>query len=324
VRDPRSRPSLLSYRRLLSPAPAHAQRSFPVRIVSLLPSATDAVIALGAADHLVGISHSCDAAVPGAVVVTACEIDIDASSASIDAEVREIKSDGRALYKLDHEKIESLAPDLIITQGLCEVCAVSEAEVHRLAARLPSKPRVVSLSGGSIDGVFSDLRSVAEAIDRSEEADELLLALSYRMRRVHLTLKAAKAARPRVVVLEWTDPFFSGGHWVPEQVKRAGGVDVIGKAGEHSRVFSVEELTSANPEIVIVAPCGFGLDRAAAEGKALRDVTPALGGAQWWAVDANSLTSRPGPRIVDGIEAMARIFAPTLFTPLSATLARRL
>jgi iron complex transport system substrate-binding protein len=295
-----------------------------MRIVSLLPSATDAVVALGAGNQLVGISHSCDAAVPAAAVVTSCGVDVDAASASIDAEVREIKSAGRALYALDHAKMESLAPDLIITQGLCEVCAVSEAEVHRLAARLPSTPRVVSLSGGSIEGVFADLRAVGDAIDRAEEAEELLLALNYRLRVVHNTLKAAKAPRPRVAVLEWTDPLFSGGHWVPEQVRRAGGVDVIGRAGEHSRAFTAAELERGNPNLILVAPCGFGVDRAAEEGERLRDALPSLADRAWWAVDANALTSRPGPRIVDGVEVMARIFAPGLFTPLPSPLARRL
>jgi iron complex transport system substrate-binding protein len=295
-----------------------------MRIVSLLPSATDAVVALGGGDMIVGVSHSCDAHVPGAAVVTSCEIDADAASASIDAAVREIKTEGRALYALDAARIEALTPDLIITQGLCEVCAVSEAEVHRLAARLPSKPRVVSLSGGTIEQVLADLASVGEAIGLSDEAEELTMGLQRRIRVVHETLKAARAPRPRVVVLEWTDPFFSGGHWVPEQVKRAGGIDAIGKAGEHSRVMTVDEVRAADPEIVIVAPCGFDLDRSASEGRALIAAHPWLAQKACWALDANSLTSRPGPRIVDGIEAMARIFAPSIFTPLSPTLARRL
>jgi iron complex transport system substrate-binding protein len=295
-----------------------------MRVISLLPSATDAVVALGGGEMLVGVSHSCDASLPGVPVVTSCGIDVDAASASIDAEVREIKSAGRPLYSLDHTKIAALAPDLIITQGLCEVCAVSEAEVHRLASTLASRPRVVSLSGGSIEGVFADLRTVAESIGRAEEADELLLGLTYRMHRVHTALKTARAPRPRVAVLEWTDPLFSGGHWVPEQVRRAGGVDVIGRAGEHSRAFGADELERADPQTILVAPCGFGLERAAEEGERLRDALPALADREWWALDANSLTSRPGPRIVDGIEVMARIFAPTLFSPVTSSLARPL
>jgi iron complex transport system substrate-binding protein len=295
-----------------------------VRIISLLPSATDAVVALGAGDSLVGVSHSCDAAVPGAAVVTTCEVDADASSASIDAAVREIQGEGRALYRLDRARIEALAPDMIITQGLCEVCAVSEAEVHRVAASLSSKPRVISVSGGTINGVLDDLRSIGDAVGLADEAEELASGARVRMRRVHETLKAAQAPRPRVVVLEWTDPLFSGGHWVPEQVKRAGGVDAIAKAGEHSRVVTMDEVVHADPHIVLVAPCGFGLERAAVEGTQLMATTPNLSDREWWALDANALTSRPGPRIVDGVEAMARIFAPSLFTPLDPALARRL
>lgn len=293
-------------------------------LISLLPSATDMLVALGAGNRLVGVSHSCDAHVPGAAVVTASRVDGSAASGSIDAAVREIKAEGEPLYALDHAKIAELAPDVIITQGLCEVCAVSEAEVHRLAATLPSHPRVVALSGGSIEGVFTDLRAVGEAIGAAEEADELIAGFAYRMRVVHLALKAARAPRPRVVVLEWTDPFFSAGHWVPEQVRRAGGTDVIGRAGEHSRVFTTRELEAASPEVVIVAPCGFGLDRAAREGERLRASFPSLLDRDWWALDASTLTSRPGPCIVDGIEVMARIFAPGLFSPVPAARARRL
>lgn len=295
-----------------------------MRIVSLLPSATDAVVALGGGGMLVGISHSCDASVPGAAIVTSCAIDADASSASIDAAVREIRTEGRALYALDAARIEALAPDLILTQGLCEVCAVSEAEVHRLAATISSHPKVISLSGGTFDAVLADLATIGSAIGLADEAEELTMGLRHRVRVVHETLKAAKAPRPRVVVLEWTDPFFSGGHWVPEQVRRAGGTDLIGTIGAHSRVVTIDELRSADPEIVIVAPCGFDLERSTAEGHALLAAQPWLAQKQCWAIDANALTSRPGPRIVDGIEAMARIFAPALFTPLPPTLASRL
>lgn len=295
-----------------------------MRVLSLLPSATDAVVALGGVELLVGVSHACDANVPGASIVTSSNVDGAASSVSIDAAVRDIRSAGRPLYSLDHALIAALAPDLILTQGLCDVCAVSEAEVHRLAATIPSRPRVLSLSGGTIDQVLDDLSTVGSAIDGADEAEELTLGLRRRMRVVHETLKAARAPRPRVVVLEWTDPFFSAGHWVPEQVKRAGGVDAIGNAGQHSRVFTPEELRAADPDVVIVAPCGFDLARSTAEATALMARHDWLATRVCWALDANALTSRPGPRIVDGIEVMARIFAPTLFTALPTQLARHI
>ncbi len=294
-----------------------------MRIVSLLPGATDAVVALGAGAQLVGVSHSCDGAPAGVPVVTRCAIDADAPSASIDAEVREITETGNALYALDDAAIARLAPDLIITQGLCEVCAVSEAAVHRLAATLPSRPRVLSISGGSVDGILADLAAVGDAIGARDEADELTGGLRVRIRRVHETLKAARAPRPRVVVLEWTDPLFCGGHWVPEQVKRAGGVDLLGTAGAVSRVVTSHALERADPQMVIVAPCGFALERAVTEAARLCETIPCLADKTVWALDANALTSRPSPRVVDGIEVLARIFAPSAFTPLGSDQARR-
>lgn len=295
-----------------------------MRIVSLLPAATDAVIALGGGTHLVGVSHSCDAAPTGVPVVTSCAVDANAPSASIDADVRAITEAGSALYSLDEARIAQLAPDLIITQGLCEVCAVSEAAVHRLAAALPSRPRVLSISGGSVDGILADLTAVGDAIGARDEADELVSGLRVRIRRVHETLKAARAPRPRVAVLEWTDPLFCGGHWVPEQVKRAGGADLLGTAGAASRVVTSHALERADPQMVIVAPCGFNVERAASEAARLCETIPCLAGKTVWAIDANALTSRPSPRVVDGIEVLARIFAPAIFTPLGADQARRI
>ena len=295
-----------------------------MRIVSLLPGATDAVVALGAGAQLVGVSHSCDSAAADVPVVTSCAIDADGPSASIDTEVREITGAGSALYSLDAALIARLAPDLIITQGLCEVCAVSESAVHRLAAALPSRPRVLSISGGSLDAILADIAAVGDAIGARDEADEVVSGLRVRVRRVHEALKAARAPRPRVAILEWTDPLYCGGHWVPEQVKRAGGVDLLGTAGAVSRVISSHALELADPQMVIVAPCGFDLDRAELEARRLCETIPFLAAKEVWVIDANALTSRPGPRVVDGIEALARIFAPTVFTPLGSTQARRI
>lgn len=295
-----------------------------MRIVSLLPGATDTVVALGAGAQLVGVSHSCDSAPAGVAAVTRCAIDADGPSASIDNDVREITESGSALYSLDEALLTRLAPDLVITQGLCEVCAVSEAAVHRLAAALPSPPRVLSISGGTVDAILADIAAIGDAIDTRDEAYELISGLRVRIRRVHETLKAARAPRPRVAVLEWTDPLFCAGHWVPEQVKRAGGVDVLGTAGAVSRVISAAALEQADPQLVIVAPCGFGLDRAELEARRLCAILPSLATNEVWAIDANALTSRPGLRMVDGIEALARIFAPSAFTPLASKQARRI
>lgn len=294
-----------------------------MRVISLLPGATDMLVALGGADLLVGVSHACTAA-PGLPRVTTCAIDADSASGAIDATVREIASAGQALYALDEALIRSLAPDVIVTQALCEVCAVSESDVRALAARLAPSPVVIALGGSTIDGVLADLVALGAATGLGSEADELTAGLRRRMRTVHDRLKAARAPRPRVAVIEWTDPIFAGGHWVPEQVRRAGGLDVLAAPGGHSVVATAAQLRAAGPEIVIVAPCGFGVERAAAEALRMIDAHPWLAERAVWAIDANSLTSRPGPRIVDGIETMARIFAPTLFSSLSAAVARQI
>lgn len=298
----------------------------PLRILSLLPSATEIVAALGASDQLVGITHECDypAAIRSRERVTECAIDSLAAPAAIDAQVREITGQGLPLYTLRETAIAALRPDLIFTQALCEVCAVMETDVRALAARLTPEPRVVSLSATSLDAVFADIAAVGAALQLGSKAEDLIAGFRGRLHTVHDTLKAARAPRPRVAVIEWGDPIFAGGHWVPEMVRRAGGIDVLATAGEHSKVVTLDAIIAADPEIVLIAPCGYGLDRAVSETQRL------LAMQEWrflqarpvWALDANALTSRPGPRLVDGIEVMARIFNPSLFTPINASMAR--
>lgn len=288
-----------------------------MRIVSLLPGATDALIALGGVESLVGVSHACDA--PATIPrVTSPAIDPDAASGAIDEAVRAIALGGTPLFALDTGRIAALRPDLIVTQALCDVCAVKEADVRALASTMTPSPRVLSLSGTSLDGVLGDIAAIGAATELLADADELVMGLRRRMRTVHDTLKTAMAPRPRVAVIEWTEPLYAGGHWVPEQVKRAGGVDVLAVPGVHSLSVTAERVRDADPEIVIVAPCGFSLDRAAAEAAKLLAGHAWLASRQLWAIDANSLTSRPGPHLVDGIEVMARIFSPALFSLLAA------
>jgi iron complex transport system substrate-binding protein len=315
-----------------------------MRVISLLPAATEIVAYLGASDQLVGITHECDfppvlssrprvtrSVIPmhaayDTVSGTAdagadadADADGDASTpGEIDAAVREASNAGLALFKLDKKLIASLHPDVILTQALCDVCAVSETDVRALAARLSPSPAIVTLKGTTIDGIFADIAVVAEALGVSDEAEELLAGEHARLRTVHETLKAEGAPRPRVLVVEWTDPVFIAGHWGPEQVRKAGGRDVMGSAGAHSVTVPMADCAAAEPEIVLIAPCGYGLEAARREAeRLLRD--PAwswLAGRQVWAMDANGLVSRPGPRVVDGVEAMSRIFNPTLFSPL--------
>ena len=287
------------------------------RIVSLLPAATEIVAALGALDQLVGITHECDHP-PGAMHlprVTASAIDRDAASAVIDADVRALASVGAAVFTLDVALVASLAPQLLLTQSVCEVCALPESEVDRALRALAAAPAVVSLGGTTLDGVWDDVRRVGDAIGRRSEAEALIAASVARMRRVHETLEAARAPRPRVAVIEWMEPLFAAGHWAPELVRRAGGIDVLAEPGAHSVQVDIDAVRAADPEVLLFAPCGFDVDRAAREADALleTDAWRWASDRAAWALDGNSLTSRPGPRLVDAIEVMAAVFAGDLF-----------
>jgi iron complex transport system substrate-binding protein len=294
-----------------------------MRVVSLLPSATEIVGALGALEHLVGVTHECDhpAVVASRPRVTRSAVDGAAAPAAVDAQVRSLAHAGTPLYTIDTRRLRDLHPDLILTQALCEVCAVSEDEVRAVAATLAPPPAVLSLSPRTLDEVFADIARVGAALGVPDEADELVRGLHARLRRVHDTLKAAVAPRPRVAVLEWTDPVFFGGHWVPEMVRKAGGTDVLAAPGDHSAVRSVDEVRGADPAVVVVAPCGYDLPRAVAAARALRADARWrwLEGRAVWALDANAFASRPGPRLVEGVEVLARILHPALFTPLDVT-----
>jgi len=280
-------------------------------VVSLLPSGTEIVAALGRSDALVGVSHECDypASVAHLPRVTSTGIDHTADAATVDATVRAQASAGHSLYTVDWSLVETLVPDLIVTQALCAVCAVSEPECRMYAARLTPRPLIATLSASTLDGVLADIQGVADALGDEGAGALLVTGLRQRIAHVHETLKAAKAPRPRVVVIEWTDPLFIAGHWVPEMIRRAGGMDVVGVPGAHSTVVTREAIRAAGADIVLVAPCGYDVHRAA---QAARELSW-LPGVPVWAVDANSLLSRPGPRLIDGVETLAAIFHPALF-----------
>ena len=291
-----------------------------MRTVSLLPAATEIMAFLGATEHLVGITHECDfpPVVRSRARVTRSALPHHTDPAQTDAAVRKQSESGLALFTLDEKRITALHPDLLLTQALCDVCAVRESDVRALASRLQPPPRVVTLSGTTIDGIFADVVSVAEALGVPDEAEELIAGLQERLKRIHKVLKTERAPRPRVVLIEWTEPVYLAGHWGPEQIHRAGGRDVGATAGAHSVAVPLAQVISEQPEIVLIAPCGYGL--AAARAEALRLLNHPdwawLAGRQVWALDANGLVSRPGPRVVEGIEAMARIFNPSLFSAL--------
>lgn len=297
-----------------------------MRLLSLLPAATDIACTLGAADRLVGITHECDAPAARAVArVTGTPVDVHAAAASVDMAVRALHDAGAPLFTLDEAAILAAAPDVILTQALCDVCAVSEADVRALAARLTPAPRVLSLGATTFDGVLDEIRVVGEAIGLADEADEWIAGARARLRRIHEALSGVKAPWRTVAVVEWTDPLYAAGHWTPQVVRRAGGRDVLAEPGSHSLVVDVGIVRERAPELVLVAPCGYDLDRASAAGAELlaRDDWGWAAAREVWAVDANRLLSRPGPNVVRAVEVLAEIMHPALFGPPDPSLARR-
>lgn len=277
-----------------------------MRVVTLLPAATEIVAALGEAGSLVGISHECDypAHVLGLPRVTITPVEPDAPGVAIDAEVRRIRAEGKPVIAVDAHLLRRLAPDLIVTQDLCEVCAVADGEVHRLASVLHPGPLVVTLSGRTVAGVLGDISALGVALGRAAEGRDLVGGLEERLR---LLRGQVVARRPRVVCVEWLEPLYLAGHWIPELVEAAGGTDVGAAPGSHSARREWHEVAGLRPDLIVVMLCGFGLDRSRAELSAL--VNPAalavLDSVPTWIMDGNAYTSRSGPRIVDGAELLA-------------------
>jgi iron complex transport system substrate-binding protein len=283
-----------------------------MRIASLVPSATEALFALGLGDQVVAVTHECDHpdAVLGLPKLTSSVIPEGLGPGEIDARVREVTGRGESLYDLDTEMLDRLEPDLIVTQALCAVCAVSYDEVCEIAGQLASRPGVISQDPTTIDDVLEDMVDLAEAAGIAEHGAEVVAGLRARLGEV--TTAVADAPRPRVAALEWLDPVYVGGHWVPEMIEIAGGVDVLGAVGEKSRVVGWDDLAASEPDVVIAMPCGLYCDEAAAQARAYADRLTALGADRIHAVDAASSYSRPGPRLVDGTELLAHLLHPEL------------
>jgi iron complex transport system substrate-binding protein len=297
-----------------------------MRVAALLPAATDIVIALGAGDQLVAVTHACTLPARLANLPRVTRSRVAGSGAgSIDARVTELSQAGAPLFDLDEAALLSAKPDVILTQAVCEVCAVREADARAVAARLSTPSLVTTLGGRTVDGVLEDVLAVGAALG-VDDADELVIGLRSRMARVHRTLKAARAPRPRVLVLEWTDPPFNAGHWVPDMVRRAGGHEVLGTIGEVSKRVTLEEARDADPGIIIVAPCGYTLEAAREEASVMRsqDREHWMQAKPVWALNANGLTSSPGPGVVRGIEVLAQVLHPALFGEPSHTFAVRI
>src|SRR5688572_18211020 len=284
--------------------------SVSVRIASLVPSATEMLFALGLGDQVVAVTHECDYP-PGAEQLphlTRSVIPEHLDAAEIDAAVRERTSRGAALYELDAETLEDLDVDLIVTQAVCEVCAVSYDDVRAVAERLPTRPEVISLDPSTLGEVIADVTRLGESAGAPDAAVELRGSLERRLEAVRDAV--AGASRPRTLALEWLDPPFVGGHWVPEMVEIAGGRDPIGVAGAKSRTATWDELRAAAPEVVVAMPCGWDAERALAEALAHRNEIDALGAERAIAVDAAASFSRPGPRLVEGTELLAHLLQP--------------
>ncbi|MGC4940669.1 cobalamin-binding protein [Kribbella sp. DT2] len=331
-----------------------------MRIVSLLPSATEICFALGAGDEVHGVTFECDypAAARERRIVSTTSLPTGLTPAEIDAAVRERAAAGEDLYKLDRDALRAVDPDLVITQDLCAVCAIDVDDVEEALSYLGCQAKVVTTDPHDLNEVLESIEQIAQAIGR--QAEPLVSTLRGRLDALHaLPPASAPAPRsagrgsarregapahgaasptsdglgsasvassptrlpventgpvelPRVLVLEWTDPPFAPGHWIPEMVEVAGGVSVLGSAGLRSGRTTWPAIAAAKPEVVVVAPCGFGLDEAARLGEELLDQLPAV---PVWAVDANGYFARPGPRLVDGVEALAGILRGTAVDP---------
>ena len=285
-----------------------------MRIASLVPSSTEMLYALGLGGSVVGVTHECDypPEARSKPHLTRSVIPEGLPPAEIDAAVRERTGRGEALYELDEAALQELDPDLIVTQAVCEVCAVSFEDVRAAAERLPSKPRVLSLDPSTIGEVLADVPRLAEAAATPTAGSRLAEEAGIRLDRVRVAVEGAP--RPRVAALEWLDPVFIGGHWVPQMIDLAGGDDVLGLPGQKSRTAGWEEVAAAAPDVVVVMPCGYDLDGAAGAASACAGSLGALD-ARVIAVDAAAYFSRPGPRLVDGVELLAHLLHPERAQP---------
>lgn len=294
-----------------------------MRIASLVPSATEILFALGLGDQVVAVTHECDYP-PEATdlprltssVLTTSNSGETAAPIEIDRQVRAQTDEGRSLYSLDTELLMEEEPDLIVAQQLCDVCAVSFEDVRAVAERIPSKPKVISLDPTTLGEAVGDIRTVSEAADCRDAGVELLRELADRIDDVKIALRNVGRdggpPRKRVAALEWLDPPFVGGHWVPQMIELAGGIDLLGMPGERSREADWDEIRASDPEVVVLMQCGYSKSGAAREAEDFSEHLTAVNAGEIYACDASAYFSRPGPRLVDGLELLAHTLFPTL------------
>jgi iron complex transport system substrate-binding protein len=281
-----------------------------MRIVSLVPSATEILFALGLGPDLVAVTHECDYP-PEALdlpKVTRDVIGPGLAPDEIDRAVKELTAQGRSIYELDEPLLVNLKPDLVVTQALCSVCAVSVDDVRAIAARMEPRPEIVSLDPHTLGEVLGDVRTLAQATGTKDAGVELVQQAAARIDRVRVAMGGVD--RVRAVALEWLDPVFAGGHWVPQLIEYAGGEDLLGLPGEPSEQRTWEEVKAVRPEVVIVMPCGYDVERAFEEAERYGDELAELGARKVVVADAAAWFSRPGPRLVDGLEWLAYALHP--------------
>ena len=290
-----------------------------MRICSLLPGATEVVATLGLADDLVAISHECDypPEIRQKPVIIRSAVDPkQTSSPNIDRQVREALREGQGLYRIDEALLRRLDPDLILTQSLCDVCAVTPTEVTRVLAGLARRPQMISLDATDLQGVFRDIEAIGVATGRDAKARWLVEALTGRLAKVRALVEGETPRR--VACIEWLDPLYCAGHWVPEMVTLAGGADLLATAGAPSTQISWEQVRGAHPDVLVLMPCGFSIDRTLSELDRLtsrpgwNDV-PAVQDGSVYAVEGPAYFNRSGPRLVDGVELLAALFFPHRF-----------
>lgn len=299
-----------------------------MRIVSLLPSATEIVCAIGLGDELVGVTHECDypPEVVGKPVMTRSVHDLSSSSSrEIHRLVTASVHGGSSLYALDEEALAAAKPDLILTQELCRVCAVSYREVNEVARAIDADITVVSLEPTSLEGILNTISTVGAMTESEDAAVDLVESLRERLGAIEQKVQARRDAggrSPRVVALEWLDPPFAAGHWVPEQIRRAGGWELLGSEGDRSQQTTWDAVADVDPEMLLLMPCGFHLRETIEEWERTRrppgyDELTAVRRGQVFAVDGSAYFSRPGPRVIDGIELLAEIFDPDAFVDVA-------
>jgi len=290
-----------------------------MRICSLLPGATEIAFALGLGEQIVGVTHECDYPPDAQQKPVMVHSAIDAqrmSGSEIDRMVGELLAAGKGLYHIDEAALLAANPDVILTQGLCEVCALDYNEVVKAAARLPRQPNIVSLNPHSLSDLLDDILRVGQATERIAAATSLAADLR---QRIDSLGHSEPDNRPRVVCLEWFEPLYTAGHWVPEMVALAGGFDVLGQPGEPSAKIEWRQVTEARPEVILLMPCGFDVRRTVKESTPLRSLPgweqiPAVRSGNVYAMNGSAYFSRPGPRLVNGLEILARIIHPESVT----------